>query len=386
MKMTTEIFIERAQKIHGNVYDYSQVVYTGVKSKVKIGCRIHGVFEQTPDKHLHGPCGCPKCAGNQHGTTDDFVEKAKRVHGDTYDYSQVSYVNSSTPVEIVCKKHGSFRQSPGNHLSGKGCPVCANNMRLSSEAFIKRAKCVHGDRYGYSLVEYHGNRVPVKIVCETHGVFEQIPYVHLTGCGCPACGRIEQAAHRDEAAIHAKAEETFRRKYGVSNPMFDPGVRARHKKIVSSDELNEKRSRTKREHGSYNTSLPEYRLGVLLRDVFGDDDVVSNYKSDAYPFHVDFYIPSRDLYIELNAHWSHGGHWYSDCDAEIVANWMAGSKYHQNSAVTFSVRDVRKRECARISKLNYVVFWESDLSDAKKWIDMGCPDGQDWIKEYSWLS
>ena len=50
-----------------------------------------------------------------------FIENAKKVHGDKYDYSKVQYVDSDTKVCIVCPIHGEFEQFPGNHLRGYGC-------------------------------------------------------------------------------------------------------------------------------------------------------------------------------------------------------------------------------------------------------------------------
>jgi hypothetical protein len=101
--------------------------------------------------------------------------------------------------------------------------------------------------------------------------------------------------------------------------------------------------------------------------------------------HFDVIISSRDLYIELNAHWSHGGHWYTDKDTKTIEEWKSKSKFYKNSAETFAVRDVNKRMTAKENQLNYIVFWKTDLSDVQLWIDKGCPDGQDWLREYSWL-
>ena len=123
MKTTVEKFIEKARSVHGSKYDYSDVVYVNAKTKVRIICRIHGPIDQTPDKHLNGRCGCPSCAGNVASDTVGFIGKATKVHGFTYDYTKVAYVNNKVPVEIVCREHGSFFQAPCNHLAGKGCPV-----------------------------------------------------------------------------------------------------------------------------------------------------------------------------------------------------------------------------------------------------------------------
>lgn len=386
MKLNTSIFISKAINIHGDVYDYSQVEYVNMKTKVKIICSEHGVFEQTPDKHLHGRCGCPICAGNQKSNSSDFIKKSLAVHGDVYDYSLVEYINNRTSVNIICSVHGVFQQLPFNHLTGKGCPKCANNVLLSNDEFVDKANRIHNYFYDYSDVEYNGNRSEVSIKCPLHGLFQQVAYVHLNGSGCPLCGHEQSVLHRNSVLAHEKAMQTCLERYGVDNPMKNEQIYNKHKDIVSSDVVNEKRINTKRCNGSFNTSLSEYRLYESLVSVFGEDDILTNYCSDVYPFRCDFYIKSRDLYIELNAHWSHGGHWYNEFEDKVVVDeWISKSKFYKNSAQTFMERDVRKKEFARLHKLNYVVFWKSDLSDAKQWFDLGCPDGCDWDVEYSWL-
>lgn len=118
----------------------------------------------------------------------DFIKKATEVHGNIYDYSLVNYINSSEPVKIVCKKHGPFYPTPNNHINKKSrCPHCYGSIRKTTKKFIKESKEVHGDRYDYSLVDYKDNRTKVQIVCKNHGPFPQTPEVHLLGCGCPKC-------------------------------------------------------------------------------------------------------------------------------------------------------------------------------------------------------
>lgn len=122
-RLTTKIFIARAKEIHGDKYDYSEVEYVNYKTKVKIICPIHGEFWQTPREHLNGN-GCQKCSGVQRMNTDLFIQRAIEVHGDTYDYSKVKYTNNRTKVCIICPVHGEFWQSPDSHLLGCGCPKC----------------------------------------------------------------------------------------------------------------------------------------------------------------------------------------------------------------------------------------------------------------------
>ena len=201
-KVTTETFIEKAKAIHGDKYDYSLVDYKNAKTKVKIICPVHGVFEQTPNSHLNGR-GCSKCKPDKISkklsfTTEEFIKKAKEVHGDKYDYSLVDYKGICEKVKIICPTHGIFEQFPNNHINQKqGCPVCkrkeslqkrtGKTKKLTTEEFIKKAKEIHGDKYDYSLVDYKNSHIKVKIICPIHGIFEQTPNNHLNGQDCPSC-------------------------------------------------------------------------------------------------------------------------------------------------------------------------------------------------------
>ena len=123
-------------------------------------------------------------------TTEQFIEKAIKVHSDRYDYSKVIYINSKTNVTIVCQKHGEFQQQPSNHLKGWGCLSCSTENRYSSkEVFILEANKVHNDFYDYSNSIYKNAKIPLNIVCPIHGEFEQTPNHHLQGKGCYECGR-----------------------------------------------------------------------------------------------------------------------------------------------------------------------------------------------------
>lgn len=118
-----ETFPTKANLKHNNKYDYSKVEYVNVKTKVTIICPEHGEFEQRPNDHLSG-YSCPKCGGTQQLTTDDFIEKAKLIHGDKYDYSKSVYVKSHIKLTISCPLHGDWSVKPNNYLNGKGCPKC----------------------------------------------------------------------------------------------------------------------------------------------------------------------------------------------------------------------------------------------------------------------
>lgn len=193
-KLTTEEFVQRARKVHGNKYDYSKVEYLNNRTKVCIICPKHGEFWQTPDSHMSGN-KCPKCSGTKKLTTEEFIEQARKIHGNKYDYSKVEYINNHSKVCIICPEHGEFWQTPINHCSKNnhnGCPICAktiigNKLRKNNSCFIEKAREIHGDKYDYSKVEYINNRTKVCIICPKHGEFWQTPVNHLKGHNCPKC-------------------------------------------------------------------------------------------------------------------------------------------------------------------------------------------------------
>ena len=174
-----DIFIENAKSIHGNKYDYSLIQYKNNRNGVEIICPLHGVFKQTPYKHLMGR-GCHRCANNQKLTDIDFITKSNEIHGNKYDYSLVRYKNNKTKIEIICPIHGVFRQSPNNHISKKqGCPKCGGGIRYNQNEYIDRVTEIHDNKYDYSLVRYKNNKTKIEIICPIHGIFRQNPDCHL---------------------------------------------------------------------------------------------------------------------------------------------------------------------------------------------------------------
>lgn len=189
-KLTTEEFIERANKRHNFKYDYSKTEYIGSTLKTCIICKTHGEFWQRPHNHLKGQ-GCPKCSGN-YMNTEYFIECSKKVHGNKYDYSLVDYTGKDIKVKIICPTHGIFEQRAGDHLRGHGCPLCyecrrGDCIRKQEDDFIAESTRIHNNKYDYSKVAYVNNHTKVKIGCPIHGYWEQTPHNHLQGHGCPKC-------------------------------------------------------------------------------------------------------------------------------------------------------------------------------------------------------
>ena len=250
-RITTEEFINKAHELYGNLYDYSKTDCENrdEKGRVCIIChkldkngKEHGEFWQRPYSHLSG-MKCKKCADEETGklnskkfakTTEQFIKEATEVHGNKYSYENVNYVNSHTLVNITCKIHGGFMQSPTNHLQGKGCPKCANKNVTSGE-FIEKARKVHGNKYDYSKVKYINNQANVCIICPEHGEFWQAPGSHLSGKGCPHC-------------LSSKIEDTIETKLNEINVNFE--------KQKTFDWLKSKRNMR------LDFYLPEYNIAI----------------------------------------------------------------------------------------------------------------------------
>jgi hypothetical protein len=186
---TLNRFLEEAKIVHGSRYNYDNVIeVTDGSAKIPIVCSLHGEFLQSPMHHIARRQGCPMCGGTRKGYTEKFIEDARSVHGSLYDYGRSVYRTVHKKIEIVCRLHGSFWQSPASHVvQGSGCPKCSGVSPVTEKDFVERATKLHGSVYDYSRVQMRNMRTPVTIICPFHGPFEQIPAVHLGGSGCKAC-------------------------------------------------------------------------------------------------------------------------------------------------------------------------------------------------------
>lgn len=199
--LTKEEFLKRAAVKHGDLYDYSLVHYVSAHHKIDVVCKEHGVFSQTAASHLTGK-GCPSCATEKSANkrrigTEKFIEVAKKIHGDKFQYHLVDYKNKDTKIKIICPVHGEFEVRPASHLKGYDCRKCAADLRastqkLTKEEFVLKSYEVHGEFYNYDKVVYNRNSDKVTITCKIHGDFEQTPAAHLVGKGCSKCANIER--------------------------------------------------------------------------------------------------------------------------------------------------------------------------------------------------
>ena len=238
-KYTTATILKKFIEVHKDKYDYSLVEYEHSLKKVKIICPIHGVFQQRPNNHLQKQ-GCPSCGLSEIPLVKDIIENARKIHNNLYDYSLVKYINNKTKIDIICKEHGVFKQLHTDHLRGHGCPKCSHSFKLNTTKFISRAKKIHNNLYDYSLVNYINNYTKIDIICKEHGVFKQIPKSHLKRRGCPKCKE--------------------------------------SKGVVEISQLLEKNDLI-------------YEREVIIDGCVSENNV---------PFRFDFYIPSKNIYIEYD--------------------------------------------------------------------------------------
>jgi hypothetical protein len=311
MKSNSEEFIKKCDKVYGGMYDYSEVEYVNNSTKVKIICPEHGEFFKRPTHHLNRLQGCPKCSHKKLGESQmksngDFINQAKLIHGDKYDYSKVNYQGNKTKIKIICSEHGEFDQIPDNHLKGKGCRYCGGTSKLDSKLFIIKAKKVHGDKYNYSKVDYIDSKTKINIICSEHGEFSILPNNHL--CKCQGCLRCLNRVF-DTKSFIKKAKEIHGNNYDYANVNF-----------INMNELIDISCNV---HG-ISKQTPIYHLNnfgckkcgnsmsLIEREV--SDFITSlninfeeNDRSVLNGKELDIYIPSKKIAIEFN-----GLYWHSE--------------------------------------------------------------------------
>jgi hypothetical protein len=165
---------------------------------VIIICNKHGEFEQMPSNHYKygcGSCGREKNVRNneiKEKCKKDFEMKSNKIHNNLYNYTKSDYINAATKTIVICKEHGEFNVTPNNHLRGKGCPECGNIKSAASkikpyEEYYNEFIKLYNDNYDYSLIEWKGSSYPISVLCNKHGLFNILPYLHIKGKGCSKC-------------------------------------------------------------------------------------------------------------------------------------------------------------------------------------------------------
>lgn len=364
-KLTTDEFIRRAQKIHGNKYDYSQVVYINRQTKIKIFCKKCSCwFEKTPMSHIFKKAGCPKCKNSMlslkfRSALSDFIKKAENIHGSKYDYSQVEYTNGRTKVEIFCRKCKEyFMQTPSVHLLGSGCPYCNKGIKSTKEHFIKRAQEIHGNKYNYDEVNYINSTTKVLIYCnECHKNFWQTPQNHLYGCGCQTCGMNSSKNAKRSNTINfiKKAKQIHKDKYNYSKVNY---IGYNLPVEIKCNRCKQTFKQTPNHHLGgcgcpyCNFSKGEKKIKEWLENKEIIHELQKRFRDcrDKYPLPFDFYLPDFNICIEFQGqqHYDFNCHLFRSKSIEVAKQNFSTLQYHDQLK-----RDFCKKNGIKLIEIKY---------------------------------
>lgn len=318
-KITTEKWISKAKKIHGNKYNYNKVDYSLANNKVCIYCnKCKRFFWQRAAAHLSGAgciyCGYENMRKKQSFSIENFIEKANQIHKNKYSYSNSKYINSSTKIEIKCNTCGLiFYQTPSHHLAGEGCPNCSkikqhNNLKISNDDFIARAKKIHKNKYDYVNVTYQGMHKKVKIHCNICGYdFFQTPANHLNNRGCPNCKKITNTIKKlkkAENVFYNLIKHIHKNRYDYSNSKYK-GMR---KKIeIKCNKCGKIFNQTAMSHlnGSGCPYCKQSKGEIQIQNWLDEHSIeyIPQFRfedcRDKNPLPFDFYLPKHHVCIEF---------------------------------------------------------------------------------------
>lgn len=216
-QFNTKDYISLARELRGSFYDYSKVLYEASDKDIIIICPNHGEFSQRATAHLQGQ-NCPKCAKVHRRTREEFIKEASLVHKNKYQYPDCIFVNLDSEINVICPDHGEYKQKAVYHLRGSGCLKCAGKYRRTTEEFRNECSKIHKGRYDYSKTQFTVVNELITIICPDHGEFDQIAINHLSGCGCPKCGKkaAGNATRSNSKEFREKAKITHGELYDYS--------------------------------------------------------------------------------------------------------------------------------------------------------------------------
>lgn len=354
------VFIEKARAIYGDSYNYSSIDFIDSKTPIRLHCQLHGEFIVRPAGHLNGQ-HCRKCKQSANALLNAkkvaarFIQKAKLVHGDRFDYSRAHETDSEGRALIICPVHGEFWQLKNNHLSGRGCRLCSNRARTTTvEEFIARSQKAHGENaFDYSKVkQFATSRDQVEIICRVHGPFLQIARDHMRGVGCQRCSIERTKITFSEFLERARAVHGDRYGYLEESWRVDPQFIT----VVCPD------------HGPYQQNWQNHCIGMGCSkcksqvskpeiEIFEalslaiPESIRQSVRSVISPKELDIWIPELRLAVEFN-----------------------GTAYHDKSIWAKSLRntDIRSRElnktmlCEELN-IRLIHIWEDDYRRDSEW-------------------
>jgi hypothetical protein len=307
VKYTPEKWISIAKSVHKSKYDYSKTNYINSKEKVEIICSIHGSFFMRPPNHLTGQ-GCANCVGLNRKTNNDFKNESILIHSNVYDYSLVEYKNNKTKVKIICKKHGIFEQVPKEHLNGHGCRFCNLSQGEKMIESILEALEINYIRefIDHNCVSDLGKNLPfdfyipnIKTLIEYDGRQHQEP-VDLFG-GEIAYNKLKITDNLRNKWCDENGFKLIRIKYNDVND----GLEEFYKYLIEKSIININKgisiinSEGYLEKSKFDINLfLESRRELInyIREIYKDEFIL-NYKIDDYS--CDLFLPNKKLAIKL---------------------------------------------------------------------------------------
>lgn len=296
-------------------------------------------------------------------TQDEFIRRAKAAHGDKYDLTRTVYRSTSEPVEVECRVHGVFFVRANHFMKGVGCPKCAHvstakALQLTKEEFIKRLIAIFGGAYDYSLVEYRGYKVPVKLVCPTHGVFEKQAGMLLAGKGCKQCGIKRRAEKRRGVSRPTKIPADVR------GSTFVEKAEKIHNGKYDYSEVNYATSQQPVDiicpkHGKFQQTPNNHlqgkgcikctcnaisRVEQSLKDAFPQFEQSNRTQLDG--LELDLYEPNKRIAVEVN-----GVHWHT-------TEFGKTRNYH-----------LHKTELCASQGITLLHFWDSEVIEHRSLVE-----------------
>jgi hypothetical protein len=359
-RLTQKEVIEKFKNIHGDRYDYSLVEYISIKSKVLIICKNNHIFDQTPDNHLKGK-GCKYCFGLiTKKDKKEFIMDSIKVHGNKYNYNMVNYIRNSIKVEIICNKHGIFKQSPNSHLRGNGCKKCYHESLIKNRSdVINDFYKIHGNLYDYSKVAYLNSKKDIIIICKIHGDFKITSSEHLQGSGCKKC-MISKFTKKTEDFI-SQSKSIFGQLYTYDKTKyigcFDKLILTCYKHgdfLVSPD------AHLSKKQGCQKCSNNVSKMELKWIKSFNNSDIEQQYNItiDNKKYKFDGYDLKENTIYEF-----YGDYWHG--------NPKVYKSDEINKKCNISFGDLYKKTIEKENKLkslgyNFISIWESDYKNNLK--------------------
>lgn len=311
----TKLFISKSIEIHGNRFNYNNIIFKSMEDPVELICKKHGKITIWPDNHLRG-LGCQKCNKELSNEVrlNHFLNKAMKIHEGYYDYSLITpeiFTKADAKYTVICPKHGPWSTNLFYHANGAKCKKCvieSGTLRYSD--WVKKVSKLHLNKYIYPE-KYHGefsSNAIVGITCPKHGIWLQRASSHSGGNGCKKCHIESRRMSKDEFVM--KAREIHGGKYDYSNVVF-----TNNKEYIEIICPVHGKWRTKpNQHLSMKSGCPrcresygERKISTIL-DKLGIE-YIREYKISGYNYRYDFYIPKINILIE-----HHGKQHYKPVD------------------------------------------------------------------------